>query len=73
MAFDGIMISSIVHELKGKIVDGRMSNIQQTDDNELFLTIKGRENVKLYLKDNPTIADEIESKIREYYGISKKN
>ena len=34
---------------------------------------QGRENVKLYLKDNPTIADEIESKIREYYGISKKN
>ena len=34
---------------------------------------QGRENVKLYLKDNPAIADEIESKIREYYGISKKN
>ena len=49
MAFDGIMISSIVHELKGKIVDGRMSKIQQTDDNELFLTIKGRENVKLII------------------------
>ena len=33
---------------------------------------QGRENVKLFLKDNPAISDEIELKIREYYGISKK-
>ncbi len=29
---------------------------------------QGRENIKLYLKDNPKIADEIEAKIREAYS-----
>lgn len=30
---------------------------------------QGRENVKQYLKDNPAICDEIETKVREYYSI----
>lgn len=29
---------------------------------------QGKENVKLYLKDNPDIKDELEQKIREHYG-----
>ncbi|SEF53703.1 Predicted component of the ribosome quality control (RQC) complex, YloA/Tae2 family, contains fibronectin-binding (FbpA) and DUF814 domains [Eubacterium ruminantium] len=49
MAFDGIMINSIVQELKGKMLGGRISKIQQTDENELFLTIKGDENLKLII------------------------
>ena len=32
---------------------------------------QGKENVKLFLKDHPEIRDEIETKIREYYGINK--
>ena len=30
---------------------------------------QGKENVKLYLKENPEIRDEIENKVREHYGI----
>ena len=31
---------------------------------------QGKENVKLLLKDKPELRDEIEEKVREYYGIS---
>ena len=31
---------------------------------------QGRENVKLLLKDNKKLAEEIESQIRDFYGIS---
>ena len=31
---------------------------------------QGRENAKLYLKENPVICAEIENKIREYYGLN---
>ena len=30
---------------------------------------QGKENVKLFLKDHPELRDEMEKKIREYYGI----
>ncbi|MCL2254935.1 MAG: recombinase RecA [Lachnospiraceae bacterium] len=30
---------------------------------------QGRENAKQYLKDNPTICNEIEQKVREHYGL----
>lgn len=30
---------------------------------------QGRENAKQYLRDNPQICDEIEMKVREYYGL----
>ena len=49
MAFDGIMINSIVKELQKKILGGRVSKIQQTDDQELYLTIKGEKNCKLLI------------------------
>ena len=31
---------------------------------------QGRENAKLYLKENPEVCAEIEKKIREHYGLS---
>ena len=34
---------------------------------------QGKENVKLFLKNNPQICDEIELKVREYYGINKNS
>ena len=49
MAYDGITINSIVKELRGKLLGGRVSKIQQTDDQELYLTIKGSENLKLII------------------------
>ena len=33
---------------------------------------QGKENVKQFLKDNPDICSEIEEKIREHYGWTKK-
>ncbi len=33
---------------------------------------QGKENAKIFLKENPTIAEEIEEKVRAHYGISKK-
>ena len=32
---------------------------------------QGKENVKIFLKNNPQICNEIESKVREHYGINK--
>ena len=32
---------------------------------------QGKENVKIFLKNNPKICNEIDSKIREHYGINK--
>lgn len=34
---------------------------------------QGKENVKLFLKDHADIRNEIETQIREYYGINNKN
>ncbi|MGN1323364.1 MAG: recombinase RecA [Bacilli bacterium] len=34
---------------------------------------QGRENVKQYLKDNPALLEEIDTKVREVYGIVPKN
>ena len=31
---------------------------------------QGKENVKLLLKENPDLRNEIEEKVREFYGIS---
>ena len=31
---------------------------------------QGKENVKLLLKENPALADEIEKQVREFYGIA---
>ena len=33
---------------------------------------QGKENVKLFLKDHPELREELENKIREYYGIKAK-
>ena len=53
MAFDGIVIANLVHDLKEKIVSGRISKIAQPEKDELLLTIKGnRENVRLRSKKN---------------------
>jgi len=40
MAFDGITIASIVHELKTELTSGRITKIAQPENDELILTIK---------------------------------
>ena len=33
---------------------------------------QGKENVKIFLKENPVLRDELEQKIREHYGFIEK-
>ena len=40
MAFDGIVVAGLVHELKQKLTDGRIAKIAQPEADELLLTIK---------------------------------
>jgi predicted ribosome quality control (RQC) complex YloA/Tae2 family protein len=40
MAFDGITIASIVHELKTELSGGRITKIAQPENDELILTVK---------------------------------
>ena len=45
MAFDGIVISNIVSELKQKLTGGRISKIAQPEPEELVLTIKNKKDL----------------------------
>ena len=36
----------------------------------LLIRPEGRENAKIYLKDNPEVCAEIEQKVREHYGLT---
>ncbi len=50
MAFDGITIANLVHELRETILDGRINKIAQPEPDELLLTIKTSTGQKrLYL------------------------
>ena len=43
MAFDGIVVANLVHELKEQLKDGRIAKIAQPENDELLLTVKGTE------------------------------
>ncbi len=50
MAFDGITIANIVHELREHLLDGRINKIAQPEADELLLTIKAKTGQKrLYI------------------------
>lgn len=56
MAFDGIVIANLVHELKGAVLSGRISKIAQPERDELLLTIKGNSgNVRLLISANASL------------------
>ncbi len=40
MAFDGIVVASLVHELKNELLNGRIAKIAQPEADELLLTVK---------------------------------
>lgn len=40
MAFDGIVVANLVHELKSELLNGRIAKIAQPEADELLLTIK---------------------------------
>jgi predicted ribosome quality control (RQC) complex YloA/Tae2 family protein len=51
MAFDGVVIANIIHELRETLLGGRINKIAQPEKDELILTVKGqvREQYKLFL------------------------
>lgn len=49
MAFDGIVISNIVYELKQALVGGRIVKISQPEKDELVLSIKNYDTHKLLI------------------------
>ena len=56
MAFDGITIANVVHELNGTILDGRINKIAQPEADELLLTIKmPRGQKRLYISANASL------------------
>lgn len=53
MALDGIAISSIVHELKETVMNGRIDKIYQPEADEIIVSVRSfRNNVKLLLTAN---------------------
>lgn len=46
MAFDGITVASVVHELKEQLINGRIAKIAQPETDELLLTIKSATGLK---------------------------
>ena len=51
MAFDGIVISNVVRDMKENLIDGRIYKIYQPEKDELNLVIKNnRENYCLCLQ-----------------------
>ena len=56
MAFDGIVIANLVHDLNQKIVSGRISKIAQPEKDELLFTIKGnKETLRLLISANASL------------------
>ena len=50
MAFDGIVISNVVRDMKEKLIDGRIYKIYQPEKDELNIVIKNnRENYRLLM------------------------
>ncbi len=56
MAFDGIVIANLVHDLNEKLLSARISKIAQPEKDELLFTIKGnRENLRLLISANASL------------------
>lgn len=56
MAFDGITVAAIVHELNEIMIEGRINKIAQPEKDELMLTIKAAgSQYRLVLSANPSL------------------
>ena len=56
MALDGFVISNLVHELKDKLIDGRINKIYQPENEEIMLQINNnRTTYKLFISANATV------------------
>lgn len=48
MALDGLVVSNVIHELKEKLIGGRINKIAQPEKDELIFTIKAKETYRLF-------------------------
>lgn len=55
MAFDGFVVSSLVYDMKTKLVGGRINKISQPEKDELVLTIKNYDSYKLDISVSPSL------------------
>ncbi len=56
MAYDGIVISSIIHEIKEQCLGGRVVKVQQPGNDTITLTVKGfKGQTKIYLSVNNSL------------------
>ncbi|MCR5511081.1 MAG: NFACT family protein, partial [Lachnospiraceae bacterium] len=56
MAFDGITVAALRHELNSILKDGRINKVAQPEPNELLLTIKtGTGQVRLLISASATL------------------
>ncbi len=56
MAFDGITVAAVTHELNTRLTGGRISKVAQPEKDELLLTVKGTDGMyRLVLSANPTL------------------
>lgn len=49
MAFDGIVVANLVHELREHLLNGRIARIAQPETDELLLTVKTADGQKRLL------------------------
>lgn len=56
MAFDGITVSAVVHEMNARLVGGRLFKIAQPEPDELFITVKNNKSqYKLMISANASL------------------
>ncbi len=55
MAFDGITVACLVDELNRRLKGGRISKIAQPEKDEILLTIKAEENLRLLISSNASL------------------
>ncbi|MDD6102776.1 MAG: NFACT RNA binding domain-containing protein [Clostridiales bacterium] len=55
MAFDGFVVSNLVHDMKDKLIGGRITKISQPEKDELVLTIKNYDTLKLDISVSPSL------------------
>ena len=46
MAFDGIVIANLVHDLKNRLEGGKINKIAQPEKDELLITIKNNRETR---------------------------
>ncbi len=55
MAFDGITVACLTEELNRRIKGGRISKIAQPEKDEILLTVKAEENLRLLISANASL------------------